>query len=90
MLELSVIWVSCLIHCLFSYGQMCHLTSKHWALSFPYSVSIAIVGLLESLMTANVIDELTDTESDKKRECKGQGIANIGFWSYRWYGGVAR
>ena len=45
---------------------------------FPYSISIAIVGLLESLMTANVIDELTDTDSDKKRECKGQGIANIG------------
>lgn len=44
---------------------------------FPYSVSIAIVGLLESLMTANVIDELTDTDSDKKRECKGQGLANI-------------
>ena len=44
----------------------------------PYSVSIAIVGLLESLMTANVIDELTDTPSDKKRECKGQGLANIG------------
>lgn len=44
---------------------------------FPYSVSIAIVGLLESLMTANVIDELTDTPSDKKRECKGQGVANI-------------
>lgn len=48
------------------------------AIVFPYSVSIAIVGLLESLMTASVIDELTDTESDKKRECKGQGIANIG------------
>ena len=44
----------------------------------PYSLSIAVVGLLESLMTANVIDELTDTSSDKKRECKGQGIANIG------------
>jgi len=44
---------------------------------FPYSISIAIVGLLESLMTANVIDELTDTSSDKKRECKGQGLANI-------------
>ncbi|MFT7414459.1 MAG: SulP family sulfate permease, partial [Methylophagaceae bacterium] len=44
----------------------------------PYSLSIAVVGLLESLMTANVIDELTDTTSDKKRECKGQGIANIG------------
>ncbi|MDT8371936.1 MAG: SulP family inorganic anion transporter [Gammaproteobacteria bacterium] len=44
----------------------------------PYSLSIAVVGLLESLMTANVIDELTDSESDKKRECKGQGLANIG------------
>ena len=44
----------------------------------PYSLSIATVGLLESLLTANVIDELTDTESDKRRECKGQGIANIG------------
>lgn len=43
----------------------------------PYSISIAIVGLLESLMTANVVDELTDTESDKKRECTGQGLANI-------------
>jgi len=53
----------------------------NWAtlsIILPYSVSIAIVGLLESLMTANVIDELTDTTSDKKRECKGQGIANIG------------
>lgn len=47
-------------------------------LILPYSISIAIVGLLESLMTANVIDELTDTDSDKKRECKGQGLANIG------------
>lgn len=44
----------------------------------PYSISIAVVGLLESLLTANVIDELTDTDSDKKRECKGQGLANIG------------
>ncbi|WP_019894912.1 SulP family inorganic anion transporter [Hydrogenovibrio halophilus] len=44
----------------------------------PYSVAIAIVGLLESLMTAQVLDEMTDTDSDKQRECKGQGIANIG------------
>ncbi|WP_127471017.1 SulP family inorganic anion transporter [Thiomicrorhabdus aquaedulcis] len=44
----------------------------------PYSVAIAIVGLLESLMTAQVLDEMTDTDSDKKRECKGQGVANIG------------
>ncbi len=45
---------------------------------FPYSLSLATVGLLESLMTATIIDDLTDTGSDKNRECKGQGIANIG------------
>ena len=54
------------------------LTFETLSIVLPYSISIAIVGLLESLMTANVIDELTDTESDKKRECKGQGVANIG------------
>ncbi len=43
----------------------------------PYSVSLTIVGLLESLMTATIIDDLTDTKSDKNRECTGQGIANI-------------
>jgi SulP family sulfate permease len=45
---------------------------------FPYAISMAIVGLLESLMTATIVDDLTDTSSDKNRECKGQGIANIG------------
>ena len=48
------------------------------AIVFPYSLSLAIVGLLESLMTATIIDDLTDTTSDKNKECKGQGIANIG------------
>ena len=43
----------------------------------PYSVSLAVVGLLESLMTSTIIDDLTDTTSDNNRECKGQGIANI-------------
>ncbi|HSH84640.1 MAG TPA: SulP family inorganic anion transporter [Guyparkeria sp.] len=43
----------------------------------PYSVAIAVVGLLESLMTQNVIDGLTDMRTDKARECKGQGLANI-------------
>jgi sulfate permease, SulP family len=47
------------------------------AIIFPYSASLAIVGLLESLMTATIIDDLTDTGSDKNRECKGQGVANI-------------
>lgn len=45
---------------------------------FPYSAALAVVGLLESLMTATIVDDLTDTNSDKNRECKGQGIANIG------------
>lgn len=44
---------------------------------FPYSISLAIVGLLESLMTATIVDDLTDTKSDKNRECTGQGVANI-------------
>ncbi len=42
----------------------------------PYSVTLVIVGLLESLLTASIIDEMTDTRSDKNREVKGQGIAN--------------
>jgi len=44
----------------------------------PYSIGLAIVGLLESMMTATIVDDLTDTKSNKNRECKGQGIANIG------------
>ncbi len=44
---------------------------------FPTAFAIAMVGLLESLMTAAIIDEMTDTTSDKNRECAGQGAANI-------------
>jgi len=44
----------------------------------PYAIPLAAVGLLESMMTATIVDDLTDTESDRNRECKGQGIANIG------------
>ena len=44
----------------------------------PYALPLAVVGLLESLMTATIIDDLTDTDSDKNRECKAQGLANIG------------
>ncbi len=43
----------------------------------PYSIPLAIVGLLESLMTATIVDDLTDTDSNKNRECVGQGVANI-------------
>lgn len=56
------------------------------AIIFPYSFSLAIVGILESLLTASVIDEVTDTTSNKNREVRGQGMANIvtGF-----FGGMA-
>ena len=53
---------------------------------FPYALTLAVVGLLESMMTASIVDELTDTGSNKNRECVGQGAANIvtGF-----FGGMA-
>ncbi|WP_103110985.1 SulP family inorganic anion transporter [Brevibacillus reuszeri] len=53
---------------------------------FPYSLALAIVGLLESLLTASIVDDMTDTGSHKNREARGQGIANIvtGF-----FGGMA-
>ena len=43
----------------------------------PYSATMAAVGLLESMMTAQIVDDLTDTGSSKQREMKGQGIANF-------------
>ncbi|HCJ6278156.1 SulP family inorganic anion transporter [Pseudomonas aeruginosa] len=53
------------------------LTFETLAIIFPYSAALAVVGLLESMMTATIVDDLTDTTSDKNRECKGQGVANI-------------
>jgi SulP family sulfate permease len=52
------------------------LTLETLKIIFPVSAAIAVVGLLESLMTASLIDDLTDTKSDKNQECIGQGIAN--------------
>lgn len=52
----------------------------NWAtlqIILPYSLTLMVVGLLESLMTATIVDDLTDTKSDKNRECVGQGVANI-------------
>jgi SulP family sulfate permease len=54
------------------------LTFDTLKIVFPYAAGLAVVGLLESLMTATIVDDLTDTPSDKSRECKAQGIANIG------------
>ncbi len=52
----------------------------------PYSLPLAVVGILESLMTATIVDDLTDTPSNKSRECTGQGIANI---AVGFFGGMA-
>jgi SulP family sulfate permease len=53
------------------------LTLETLLIILPYSAAVAAVGLLESLMTANIVDDLTDTKSDRNRECVGQGLGNI-------------
>lgn len=53
------------------------LTFETLLIVLPYSISLAVVGLLESLMTATIVDDLTDTDSDKNTECRGQGISNV-------------
>lgn len=62
------------------------LTWETLIILLPYSITLAAVGLLESLMTAVIVDDMTDTPSAKNRECAGQGVANIvsGF-----FGGMA-
>ncbi|MVP01089.1 SulP family inorganic anion transporter [Paenibacillus lutrae] len=65
---------------------MIPLNFETLAIIFPYAMSLALVGILESLLTATILDEMTDTPSDKNREVRGQGLANIvtGF-----FGGMA-
>jgi SulP family sulfate permease len=53
------------------------LTLDTLMIILPYSITLAIVGLLETLMTAVIVDDLTDTSSAKNQECMGQGAANI-------------
>ncbi|WP_180320602.1 SulP family inorganic anion transporter [Alkalihalobacterium alkalinitrilicum] len=62
------------------------LTIETLLIILPYSLALAIVGILESLLTAQIVDDMTDTESNKNKESRGQGIANIvsGF-----FGGMA-
>jgi len=52
------------------------LTFETLQIILPYSLAVAVVGLLESLMTQNIVDDLTDTTSDRNQECIGQGLAN--------------
>jgi sulfate permease, SulP family len=53
------------------------LTLETLRIILPYSLTMAAVGLLESLLTAQIVDDMTHTDSDKRRECAGQGSANI-------------
>ncbi|GAA2945057.1 SulP family inorganic anion transporter [Streptomyces enissocaesilis] len=55
----------------------------------PYAFAFALVGLMESLMTAKLVDDITDTHSDKTRESIGQGIANIVTGFFGGMGGCA-
>jgi SulP family sulfate permease len=55
----------------------------------PYALAIALVGLIESLMTAKLVDDITDTPSDKTRESWGQGVANIVTGFFGGMGGCA-
>ncbi|ABS20898.1 SulP family inorganic anion transporter [Bacillus cytotoxicus] len=61
-------------------------TLETFAIILPYSIMLAVIGLLESLLTASLLDDITDTSSNKHKEARGQGIANIvaGF-----FGGMA-
>ncbi len=65
------------------------LTFETLQIIFPFSLTMAAVGLLESMMTAQIVDDLTDSPSDKRRECKGQGIANFVTGFFGGMGGCA-
>ena len=52
------------------------LTLETLQIILPYALAVAAVGLLESLMTQTIVDDLTDTSSDRNQECIGQGLAN--------------
>ncbi|MEE0511435.1 MAG: SulP family inorganic anion transporter [Peptococcaceae bacterium] len=53
------------------------LSAETFKIVLPYSISMALVGLVETLLTSQVIDEMTDSEGNRNRECRGLGIANV-------------
>ncbi|AXV14932.1 sodium-independent anion transporter [Neorhizobium sp. SOG26] len=65
------------------------LTWETLQIIFPYSLALAAVGLLESLLTAQIIDDMTDTTSNKSQECVGQGTGNIVSGLFGGMGGCA-
>ena len=65
------------------------LTAETFRIIAPYAVAMAFVGLLESLLTAKLVDDITDTRSSKVRESWGQGVANIVTGFFGGMGGCA-
>ncbi|MFC6740857.1 SulP family inorganic anion transporter [Methylobacterium tardum] len=65
------------------------LTLETLRILLPYAVTLAAVGLLESLLTAQIVDDMTDTGSNKNRECMGQGLANMASAVFGGMGGCA-
>ncbi len=65
------------------------LTMETLQLIAPYALAMALVGLMESLMTAKLVDDVTDTHSDKTREAWGQGVANLVTGAFGGMGGCA-
>jgi len=65
------------------------LTFETLRIILPYAATLAAVGLLESLLTAQIVDDMTDTPSDKNRECAGQGAANMASALFGGMGGCA-
>jgi SulP family sulfate permease len=65
------------------------LTLETLRILLPYAATLAAVGLLESLLTAQIVDDMTDTGSDKNRECMGQGVANMASALFGGMGGCA-
>ncbi len=53
------------------------LNFESFKIIFPYAITLATVGLLETMMTTTIVNEVTGTEADRHQECRGQGIANI-------------
>jgi SulP family sulfate permease len=65
------------------------LTWETLTIIAPYALAMALVGLMESLMTAKLVDEVTDTHSNKTRESWGQGVANVTSGLFGGMGGCA-
>ena len=65
------------------------LTWETLRILLPVSATLAVVGLLESMMTAQIVEDMTDTPSQRNRECAGQGLANITAGLFGGMGGCA-